>query len=468
MSIMTTGPNCIKNRLDVIQYLPFRQNVGRDSKSQIVPKRCGVYFFKDRRGRILYIGKAANLRNRLSSYKRAEDTRVRKMLDSAAGIIWQITDSEIEALILESRLIKKHRPPFNVMFRDDKQYFYTGFTKEKFPKIFLTHQPKIDSRKPMAEAIGPFTDGNALKMAIRLIRRIFPYCTCKQTHNNYCLNYHIGKCLGFCCLKNPDLKSRIHDLRIYRKNIAAIKKILTGQKNVLLKELQKEMGIAAKRGNFEDAIKLRGQIEKLSKVFENAKIIHKSYGLNPNRQSIGMGANRESQSQKSGMAALGELAKLLKMTASPKRIEGYDISNIQGEFAAGAMVVFTYGQPDKNEYRKFKIRLAGKPDDTAMLKEVLTRRFKHPEWPWPDLIIIDGGKAQLGTARLAAPKQTPVIALTKNNRHRGDHIFAANKKMPIPLKDLPILARDLILQVDAEAHRFAIGYYRKLHRTYNT
>ena len=451
----------------------------RSDKIQKVPKRCGVYFFKDRKGRTLYIGKAVNLRARVGSYfnKQPKDSRISKMLELAIRVTWQETNSEIEALILESQLIKKHQPPFNVMLRDDKQYFFVGISKEDFPKIFITHQPLIkrpassvqhpvkienaDGRHALnpipytlyASYAGPFTDGGALKTTLRLLRRIFPYCTCKQKHNNYCLNYHIGKCLGFCCLKQqkPSVQRPATSVQLkeYQKNVKAIREILSGKRAGLIKELKKEMLMLGNRHDFEKAIELRDKVEKLERVFENAQILRNTAG-------------------RDGASAVGELAKLLNLNHSPLRIEGYDISNIQGKFATGAMIVFTNGQPDKNQYRKFKIRLGDEPNDVAMFQEVLTRRFKHSEWRYPDLIIVDGGIGQLNAARSVIPKNIPIIALTKNDKHRGDHIYLRTIRQlaekTTPLKKIPSLARNLILQVDAEAHRFAISYYRKLHR----
>ncbi|MDO8669038.1 MAG: UvrB/UvrC motif-containing protein, partial [Candidatus Buchananbacteria bacterium] len=333
------------------------------------------------------IGKAVNLKNRLANYFKSQlGSRTAKLMELATKIDWQETDSEIEALILESQLIKKHHPPFNVMLRDDKQYFYVGFTNEEFPKIFLTHQI-FDTN-----FIGPFTDGLALKTALRLLRKIFPYCTCKQKHNNYCLNYHIGKCLGFCCLKNR-LGTRNYRLErgqkiIYSNNIKAIREILSGKRTTLIKKFKKEMTDFAENEKFDKAIDLRNKIEKIEKVFENAQILR-----NTNLQ---IRANAVDD-----VDVIEKLKKLLKLPQLPQRIEGYDISNIQGKFATGAMIVFTNGQPDKNQYRKFKIEIADSPNDIAMLKEVLTRRFNHQEWPWPDLIIVDGGKAQLNATRSA-------------------------------------------------------------------
>src|SRR3989344_1665018 len=467
-----------------------------------IPSSPGIYFFsagggKETLRRVLYIGKAANLKKRLNSYKKAADLRIQKMLETASKLDWQETGSEIEALILESQLIKKHRPLFNIMLRDDKQYFYVGIThstgskqaKEEFPRIFLTHQPRIETsnkrqgaRKEkketwslgslslVSEYMGPFTEGASIKTTLKLLRKIFPYCTCKQKHNRYCLNYHIGNCLGFCCLNEKGIRD--YELGImeeqrkeYGKNIKAVKDILNGKRIPVLNHLQKEIGQLGENQEFEKAIVLRDKIAKLEKVFANAKVI-------------------KQMNYESGIMnqTLKELAKVLQLKKIPERIEGYDVSNIQGRFATGSMVVFTpstlrdasgqasSGQatyhPDKNEYRKFKIRTVS-PDqggDVAMLKEMLTRRFNHPEWQFPDLILIDGGKGQLNTALSVIPKNISVIALTKDKKHRGHHVFSNTKKTATPLFDWPLPVKNLILFIDSEAHRFAISYYRKLHR----
>src|SRR3989344_3643671 len=399
-----------------------------------IPKKSGVYFFKNKKREILYIGKAADLRNRLRFYfsKGVKDARILGMLKNATGVSWQKTDSEIEALILESQLIKKHRPAFNILMRDDKQYFYVSFTKEVFPKVLISHQQKD---------IGPFTDGGALKTTLKFLRRIFPYCTCKEKHNNYCLNYHLGNCSGFCCLKSD--KSQAEDKKNYHNNIKSIKNILSGKRSLLAKKLESEMEQAAKNDEFIKAISLRNKIKQLKWVFENAKIISKSPEDCPPE-------------------ALEQI---------PRRIEAYDISNIQSANAVGSMAVFTNGQPDKNQYRKFKIRRILSSEalregfgDTNMLREVLSRRFKHKEWPLPDLVMVDGGKAQLNAAFSAVPKQIPIIALTKNEKHQASHIFILKKPKPLSLNFLTSDVRKLILEINNEAHRFAISYYRKAHR----
>ncbi|MDP3697596.1 MAG: UvrB/UvrC motif-containing protein, partial [Candidatus Taylorbacteria bacterium] len=242
-------------------------------------------------------------------------------------------------------------------------------------------------------------------------------------------------------MKNPEFtKEQKND---YQKNIKAVRNILNGKRIYVLKNLEKEMSRLAKKDDFEKAIDLRNKISQLQRVFKNAKVIKELAG----KEKV-----------------LAELQKTLNLPTLPHRIEGYDISNIQGQFATGSMVVFTNGQPDKNEYRKFKIQISGHSDDTGMLKEMLTRRFKHPEWQFPDLIVIDGGKGQLNTTLSVIPINISVIALTKDERHKGHHIFSGTKKTAMPLFDLPDPVKNFILQVDEEAHRFAISYYRKLHR----
>lgn len=408
-----------------------------------LPQKPGVYFFKNKQEQTIYTGKASRLKNRLISYLKTKDTRIQKMVEEAKSLKFLIVDSEIEALILEAQYIKKLKPRFNIVMRDDKQYFHVGFTKDKFPHIFIGHQPN-----KMETFIGPFTDGTALKISLRLLRNIFPYCTCKQKHNIPCLNYHIGKCLGFCCLKdNPKRNRRTVE---YQKNIKAIKNILSGKRTSLIKKFKSEMETYAKKEQFVKAINLRNKIEKLEEVFENAKVISNLKTKN---------------SKQKDEEILRQLVKILQIKKPLTRIEGYDISNIQGTHAVGSMVVFENGQPNKNEYRKFKIRSKNTPDDTAMLSEMIQRRFGHPEWRFPDLILIDGGKGQLNAVLKTINNQQlsiPIIAITKNDKHLGHKIIMANKETPF--SQLPISIKNLLLQIDSEAHRFAISYHRYLRK----
>ncbi len=463
-----------------------------------LPRQPGIYVFKNSQNNPLYIGKALDLRNRVGHYLKTNDVRLQRMVGVAKKLRHIQTKSDIEALILESQLIKKFRPQFNIAMRDDKQYFYVGFSNENFPKIFITHQPRTSGACPSSPRtgsvlldlhatgvptratprlfsthfIGPFTDGNALKMTLRFLRSIFPYCTCSKLHHNYCLNYHIGKCLGFCCLKNQkwitDLRSRLStglfNQTTYKKNITAIKMVLAGKKKSIIKNLEKEMVRSAKKGNLERAIELRGKLWRLKRVFENAKIIHNSKFLIHN-----------SKSTVKKLVVLKEFTKVLKLNKAPHRIEGYDVSNIHGTHATGSMVTFVHGQPNKNFYRKFKIRRILSSEthgergfgDVQMLAQILKRRFRHDEWPFPDLVLIDGGKGQVNEAIKTLKKlaiKIPVIGISKNERHIGHQLIVPGRKAPLPLTKLSPADKNLLLQIDSEAHRFAIGYYRKLHR----
>lgn len=419
-------------------------NTSIEKQIKKAPQKPGIYIFKNRTGEVLYIGKAGNLKKRVSQYLRPDIERpfLKHLMNEAKKVDFKTTGSEIEALILESKLIKERQPKYNVMLRDGKRHFYVGFSNDDFPKIFIGHQPT---------KFGPFTDGTALKTTMRILRRALPYCNClsardpakrdKQKHNNFCLNYHIGKCPGYCCLKKQAGKTQSGN---YRKNIKAVMEILSGKKDPVIKNLKKELSQLAQRQDFEKAIELRNKIEKLEKIFENAKII------------------QDAKYETEGTGLVIEKLKLIfKLTRIPRRIEGYDISNIQGKNAVGAMVVFTEGRPDKNEYRKFKIIFRQTPDDTAMLKEVLLRRFNHPEWPKPDLLFIDGGRAQLNAAKNAACKNIPIISLAKGKKE----VFSTALDKPVPVTKLPPEVRNLILHIDYEAHRFAIAYYRKIHRS---
>lgn len=395
------------------------------------PKTPGVYVWRDARKGPIYVGKAANLKSRLSSYLKTTDSRIQMMIDQAASLDWQTTDTDIEALILESQMIKGRRPKFNIDLRDDKQYFFVAVTKEDFPQLILTHQSRSTKiKKPIKELIGPFTDGVPLKSTMRILRNLFPYCSCKQKHYLRCLNAHIGKCPGYCCLKRPSTKTQITH---YKKNIRAIRDILVGKRASVVRRLITDNPDMAFR---------------VMRVFQNAQI---------NARHARMAAQHH--------GALEQIRDELHLADEPRRVEGYDIANIQGQHAVGAMVVFTDGRADNQEYRQFNIRIE-EGGDTAMLGEMLQRRLGHAEWPLPDLIVVDGGKAQLNAILRAlkdADRVIPVVALTKDDRHQGDHVFFSRDTRVRYLTDLPRPVRDLLVHVDSEAHRFSITRYRRKH-----
>ena len=353
----------------------------------------GVYFFRNAKGAIVYIGKALNLRNRL---------RQHPMLTRADKLDWQEVGSEIEALIVESQFIKKYKPRYNISLRDDKNYVYVQITDDEFPKIFVTHPRR---NLPAGRQVGPFTSSTELRAALKAIRKLIPYCTCKRSHFKMCLNGHLGLCLGFCCLKNP--KSEARNTKQYQKNIKLIKDIFSGKKKAL---------------------------KAFPRVFENIKVI------------------KEIAGRESAIAGLEKVFKLKNI----KRIEAYDISNIQGTYATGSMVVFENGYPNKSEYRKFKIQAPNIPNDILMLDEMLSRRFAHYEWSKPDLILIDGGIAQFNVAKKYF---SPVLSIAKGRQE----ILSSTLSRPLAISHLPSSVAHLLQHLDAEAHRFAITYYRSLH-----
>lgn len=392
------------------------------SNTEKLPRTPGVYIFKNKEA-ILYIGKAADLKERIKSHFQQPSYRDNLFLDKVEKIGFLETGSEIGALLLEAGLIKKHRPRYNIMWRDDKNYFYVAISKEKFPFISITHQPKRN-----LDFIGPFVDGAALKKTLRLLRKAFPYYSSKKHPKNRCLWCHLKLCPG----PNPDLKQ-------YKKSLKNLTEVLKGKKISVLRKLRKEMESASKSQDFEKAARLRDQTRTLERIMENAKILEPTI---------------------SWQKTQAFLKKAARIKQSISRVEGYDISNIQGQEATGSMVVFTNGLPDKNLYRKFKIRIAGKPNDTAMIREVIMRRLKHLEWPLPELILVDGGKAQLNAAIKAIDKKIKVLSLAKRN----NELFIKGRKEPILLKTLPREVSNIILQIRDESHRFAIAYHHRIRR----
>ena len=405
-----------------------------------IPQTCGVYIFLVINKTPLYIGKAIKLRSRILSHIR--NPQKPRFLDETKTIEARQTESEIEALVLEARLIKEHKPRYNVAMRDDKQYFYVAFTRSEFPRIFIAHQFSTKNRS------GPFTDGRALKTTLKLLRRVFPYCTCKTPHKRFCLNYHMGRDLGYCCSLSSKLKVQKSKLQLksqkeYKDNINHIKHILRGKRSVVIKNLEKEMKDAAKKQDFEKAAKLRNQLEGIQNVLAHKKIF------------------RDESTQRKLLILNSKI-----LIQGLKRIEGYDISNIQGNFAVGSMVVFEKNEegklvPKKSDYRRFKIKTIKGANDPAMMGEVLARRLRHPEWHLPDLFLIDGGLTQRNAVLAALAKASvarPVFGLAK----REEELYTGHSVIR-----LSSLSRDeelLFTFIRNEAHRFAIGYYRKLHR----
>jgi len=412
--------------MDKFKFLP-------KEKIDDLPKTSGVYSFYEKnptpKTQPIYIGKAINIRDRVKNHFQQPSYRDDLFIDKVNKIGFFETNSEIEALILEANLIKKYQPKFNVVWRDDKNYFFVAIAKNNagLPYIYITHQ-----RNEKVKYIGPFVEGTSLKKTLRFLRRAFPYYTAKKHPKTKCTYCHLGLCPG------PD-----PDKNLYKKNINNLIAILEGKKQKVLRDLKKDMKKYSAENDFENAAKARDQIFSLEKIISHAHIFE---------------ANKI---QQGWPKTEGFLQTILGVNKKIGRIEGYDISNIQGNQAVASMVVFVDGAADRNQYRKFKIKTIEGPNDTAMIKEALSRRITHNEWPLPDLIFIDGGKGQLNAA-LAIIKEIPVCALAKRN----NELFIRGKKDALLLKNLPREIFNLILQIRDESHRFAITYHKKLRKEY--
>lgn len=412
-------------------------------KVKSLPRNPGVYMFKDEAGRIIYIGKAAVLKNRVSQYfqhnLRTSQPEKEIMVRLIQNIEYRETDSEIEALILEAHLIKKYRPKYNIALKDSKNYGFIVVTKEDFPRLIVTHQPAYTANP--REVIGPFVDLRSLRNTLRTLRRVFPFCTCKKPHQGICLYNRLELCSGFCCVKNKRDSITLEAIKNYKSNIRNVIKFLRGEKKQLVSSLKKQMELAAKNHEFEKASKLRDQIYYLEKVIAHKKVIEEKTPFQ----------NLE----------LLKLVEILRLPHVPIRIEGYDISNIQGTSATGSMVVFENFVSVKNDYRKFRIRGLKTPNDTAMLQEVMRRRLNHSEWPLPDLFLIDGGRGQLNAVMevlIQRGIRISAVALAKQE----EELYSPTLPNPLPLKSFSQPIQYAFQRIRDEAHRFAVTYHRKL------
>jgi excinuclease ABC subunit C len=405
-----------------------------------LPKIPGVYSFYDGR-KLLYIGKANDIKERVNNHFQQPSYRDDIFISKVNRIGYISTGSEIEALLLEAKLIKKYTPKYNVVWRDDKNYFYVGVTREEFPRVFITHQTKISILKA-TEYTGPFVDGKALKETLKSLRKAFPYRTCNFLQNKPCLWHQLGRCPAPCLTKSktaqqiPNLRPEIKEET--QRNAKNLIKVLKGEKKKVLLDLNKDMKKLSKEQKFEEAGRIKKQIFALEKVLLHSHIIE--------------------DEPKENWELENALKKIFRTKKEVERLEAYDISNIQGQEATGSMVTFINGKPNKSFYRKFRIRMEQKPNDTAMLKEILQRRLKHTDWPLADLMLIDGGKGQLNAAKEVVKNKTTVISLAKRN----EEVYTSFREKPLLAKSLPREVFNLLLAARDEAHRFAISYHKKL------
>lgn len=393
------------------------------------PNSPGVYLMRDAAGLVLYVGKANSLKRRLFSYLSADlNNKTASLMAKVVDIEFRLCINEHLALLLEASLIRELKPRYNVSLRDDKSFPLVKISGEDFPAIYITRS-KDDLG---AQYIGPYTNVKLLKNALKIIRRSFAYRSCKRMPKQYCLYHRINLCPAPCI----GLISR----KEYRRVIDNIILILEGKTDLLIRGLTKLMRDKSKAMDFEAAASARDQIAVLS---ENA--------FGPSE------VNRRREAE--------DLKNRLGLKTLPEKIEGFDISNISGNQAVGSMVSFHNGIPDKNNYRRFRIKSVQGIDDYKMLAEVLRRRYSRiikEGGALPDLALIDGGKGHLQAAARQLKElhlKLPVISIAK----KDEHIYSSCKSRPLKfIEDTPAL--NLIRRVRDEAHRFALAYHHLLRK----
>ena len=420
-----------------------------------LPKTPGVYFMRDAAGRVIYIGKASNLRSRVGSYFKGQerhDPKTQILVPKIRHIDYIACASEREALILEQRLIRRDKPQFNIMWRDDKSFPFVALTKEDFPRLYMTRERK---RKNVAY-YGPYPNASDVKQLLRWAwkAKVFPLRPCRYEFDvkhpiayskvRSCLYLHTGECPAPCVGKISPARYQ----RIARK--AAL--FFSGKRETLVKELERDMARASRQMRYEEAARIRDRINGISRMDELVTFKE----MTPEEVTGRLQHSR----------GLTELMKALGLPRPPMRIETFDISHIQGVETVASMVSFSRGLPDKSNYRKFIIRGVPGIDDYSSMREAVGRRYKKialERGPWPDLILIDGGKGQLSAALEAldsiTSKPPPVAALAKEN----EEIYLPGKSEPVRLpKDSPAL--HIIQRARDEAHRFAITFHRARRR----
>lgn len=399
-----------------------------DLSKKKLPDAPGVYFFLGARKQILYIGKATSLKNRVRSYfapdlreKRSE--LIENMVAEAKTVEYTETDSVLEALILETNLIRTHKPRYNTRSKDDKSYNHLIITNEEFPRVLVVRGKDLTEQfheKEIKYHFGPFPSGQLFREALKIVRRLFKFYDTKRPVGEETNKLAKGK-IDFN--RQIGLYPSQHSKADYQKTIRHIRLFFEGRKKQLLKELEREMMALAKAERFEEANQVKKRIFALNHIQDIALIKADTKVYRDDRRV---------------------------------RIEAYDIAHLQGKDMVGVMTVVESNEAAKNEYRKFKIRSLTDANDPAALKEVLDRRLNHPEWPLPQIIVVDGGVAQKNAAELILRKRAmviPVVAVVKNDKHKPERLIGQKRLLEIH--------QQAILLANAESHRFAINYHRQ-------
>jgi len=436
-------------------------NSALETKLKDLPKDPGVYFHKSKSGEIIYVGKAAVLRNRVRQYFQASRNRDPKTEALVAEIYdtdWMVVESEIEALFLEAEMIRRYMPRYNILLRDDKAMSYIRIDYDSdYPTVTTTRRPLDDG----ARYFGPYFSTYGVRQALKLLRRIFPFATRQVVgQKRATLHYHLGL--------DPGLEEGKTSLEDYRKNLRKLIAVIEGKRTAIIREVEKDMKRAAKDQRFENAARLRNQLTALQNLGRQVIFSDKEF------QDI------------SKDHALNELVDLLGLQDFPRRIEGYDISHMQGTNVVASMVVFTNGVSDKGEYRKFKTRKEHN-NDFYNMHETITRRLSEKNikaWGKPSLFLIDGGKGQLDAAirardemgqsslrfiglakreeQIVIQKDKSNVALDTATMHKlGGFATETDDFILINLPHSTNVVK-LLQRIRDESHRFAVTYHSVL------
>jgi len=434
-------------------------------KLKDLPKQPGVYFHKDASGEIIYVGKAAKLNNRVRQYfqkSRARDPKTEALVTEIVDTDWMVVDSEIEALFLEAEMVRRYMPRYNILLRDDKSMVYVRVDYDSdYPTVTTTRRPLDDG----AKYFGPYLSAFTVRQALKVLRRIFPFATNRTPgQKRASLYYHIGL--------DPGLESGKTSLEDYRANLRRLMAVVEGKKLTIERELEKDMKQKAKEQDFEGAAKARNQLFSLQRLSKQVIFSDKEF-LDISKDH-----------------ALSELVELLSLVRYPARIEGYDISHMQGSDVVASMVVFSNGVSNKGEYRKFKTR-KDQNNDFYNMNETIKRRLSDKNrkaWGLPDLVLIDGGKGQLdaaiqardemGLERLAfigLAKREEQIVIRKGNAKAGSGVVLNEKTLhklggfvseseDFSLVNIPHSTNliKLLQRIRDESHRFAVSYHSSL------
>ncbi len=396
------------------------------------PKRPGIYFFRGSRKEILYVGKATSLRDRVRQYFNGHDTRgerIVQLVEAAKSIEYIETDSVIESLILEAEYIRKYKPKYNIDGKDDKSFSFFIITKEQFPRVVILRQTDFDKEQfhdavyQKGKKFGPYTSRDQMKIALKIIRRIFPFHDRSEKSEKGCLHYQIGLCPG-------PYNGAISE-SAYKRNLRNISLFLSGHKKMILIKLERHMRSLAKKEQFEEAEKVKRQIFALTHIND--------------------------------IALMKKDIAFTRFSAHDMRVEAYDVSHIDGDHMVASMVVFINGVADKSQYRKFKVQSIDGINDVGAMREVLARRLNHlDDWGVPQLIVLDGGKGHINMADDLWQKlniSIPVIAVAKGPTRKKIDVY---KSAFFVVNHEIITNRDLLENMREEAHRFAITYHKKL------